>query len=959
MEAMVRITPLENQPQRNGNHYPSDAEIYAGLDVFAEYEELGAVFTSSGEHKRSCYSLLREEGGASAYVRDNGKYGDSSGGATIKEINLWEVAAQKGRHGGDWKDAKRYYAEKSGSQLVAVKNHSTSNGHANGRSVSKTESSTESGYFQTFDPLPMDDGAKRLLAHFCRTVKQGTATNNWLNAGVVFGRHTIGVRRNGVLAWSQSWKVFALPIFGERLLSITSADEIDLAIIGYVLFTRNPLDSLTVWNAAERKPDPVKMKTYGLPGVQYPADGFVHRGNLQRIIEARTSPQANLIDEICWFEGPTDTVAGSGMQPDETTRERNPIVSTAGGAKQCNQWHIEFVSGPGVPLVLCGDCDDAGVAGVSKKGKSLTTAGVRTFHISLPHEIESKHGFDVRDWKNAGATWADAQARKTSWAPSAEQEAAEAADDQQQKSAASLATDRKEIPHNDEAERGLLGSILQRPERVASVIDITPDHFGNAKHSVIVRQILELYAEGVSADALLVVSRLKSTGQLEAAGGAEYLTELAGAVRDGDWWMQFAKDVRSNKHRRRAFEIIAQADRLLRAGRNAEDVVPKLLEQLEEQKRAAESAETETYGRMTFPQVGDADFHTEYLIDEVLPAGSFGILAGPQKTHKTHMGFELVASLAVGKPFLGCNQFSVTDAVRAGIISAESGPGANKEAIERVCASKGFRAQDVSGAVLFDTIPRDPYKCEKLIRDDALQLLVIDPLYQAIKDSAEFAANDMAMGKALAPYAEIAKSTGCCIVLTAHCRKNRTADLRRYDAPQLEEVAHAGVGQWARFWLMLGKRKESDLSIGQHQLWLRTGGSAGHGGLFAVDVFEGKQHDPGGRVWQPTVSTVGDVIQQREQETEKKKADKTQRTIDRHVIALRNALKKCTDGETAKGLRSRTGINTTYFTEAIDTLIGRGEAIIVEIKKGKQTYDGFKYQDPNSKETGMERDEQG
>ena len=45
----------------------------------------------------------------------------------------------------------------------------------------------------------------------------------------------------------------------------------------------------------------------------------------------------------------------------------------------------------------------------------------------------------------------------------------------------------------------------------------------------------------------------------------------------------------------------------------------------------------------------------------------------------------------------------------------------------------------------------------------------------------------------------------------------------------------SGIGEWARQWLLLQRRCPYQ-SDGNHELWMRCGGSAGHAGLYAVDI---------------------------------------------------------------------------------------------------------------------------
>lgn len=369
---------------------------------------------------------------------------------------------------------------------------------------------------------------------------------------------------------------------------------------------------------------------------------------------------------------------------------------------------------------------------------------------------------------------------------------------------------------------------------------------------------------------------------------------------------------------------------------------------------AAEEADAEascgtakTLELLTSAELDAGDFRIEYIIDNVLPKGECGTIAAKSKACKTHVAVELAMAAATGSPFLG--YFTTPDAIRAGIISGESGKPALQEMGRRVAAFRGLTLSEVVNLIWSTTVPRLPLDgklIERFIIDNGLQLLIVDPTYFLLRDIGDDLANATKVGAALEILSDIAHRTGCTVVLVSHNRKGRAADQRRYDPPTLEEVAGAGIDQWVRFWLLLGPRKEFDGDVGHHALWLRTGGSAGHGNLFSVDVFEGRRDDEGGRVWQPTVTTATDERKQREADKEREAIERQEQTLGDNVGKVRKALKRFSNGETARVIRSASKVYGEYFDEAIADLTGRGEVDECKVAKGGRSYDGLRWRDP-------------
>ena len=82
-------------------------------------------------------------------------------------------------------------------------------------------------------------------------------------------------------------------------------------------------------------------------------------------------------------------------------------------------------------------------------------------------------------------------------------------------------------PHNLDAERAVLGSVLIDEAQLPIVTDLlTPGDFYSSAHQHIFEAILRLQREEAAIDAMTIYDELKKAGQLEEVGGLAYLSSL-------------------------------------------------------------------------------------------------------------------------------------------------------------------------------------------------------------------------------------------------------------------------------------------------------------------------------------------------------------------------------------------------------------------------------------------------
>lgn len=102
----------------------------------------------------------------------------------------------------------------------------------------------------------------------------------------------------------------------------------------------------------------------------------------------------------------------------------------------------------------------------------------------------------------------------------------------------------KVLPHNLEAERGLLGSILIDQEGISKIIDhISEEDFYKLSHQEIFKAMKELYGEVQAVDIITVSSKLAERQFLEKCGGISYLSDLVESLATSANLLDYAKIV--------------------------------------------------------------------------------------------------------------------------------------------------------------------------------------------------------------------------------------------------------------------------------------------------------------------------------------------------------------------------------------------------------------------------------
>jgi len=120
----------------------------------------------------------------------------------------------------------------------------------------------------------------------------------------------------------------------------------------------------------------------------------------------------------------------------------------------------------------------------------------------------------------------------------------------------------KTVPHNVEAEEAVLGALLIDPEGIFKVLPfLQSDDFYLQKHRWIYEAIVHIHERRDPIDFLTLTTELDQQAQLEATGGAAYISQLINAVPSAIGIESYGKLVEQTSVRRRLLDAVSDIAR--------------------------------------------------------------------------------------------------------------------------------------------------------------------------------------------------------------------------------------------------------------------------------------------------------------------------------------------------------------------------------------------------------------
>ena len=231
-------------------------------------------------------------------------------------------------------------------------------------------------------------------------------------------------------------------------------------------------------------------------------------------------------------------------------------------------------------------------------------------------------------------------------------------------------------PHNLDAEKSTLGSMLLDRDAIAKVVEILkPGDFYKQAHAMILEVIHFLFEKGEPVDLVTVTEILRERDQLETIGGASYLTNLVNSVPTAANVEHYAKIVEEKSILR---GLLKSANQISQLGYQEEEELDIILDKAEQlifnisQKRAAQG----------FDKIKDILMDTFDNIEKMYNQQSevTGVPTGFKDLDKMTSGFQeadliiIAARPSMGKTALALNMaqyIAVEEDLSVGIFSLE------------------------------------------------------------------------------------------------------------------------------------------------------------------------------------------------------------------------------------------------------------------------------------------------
>ena len=352
-------------------------------------------------------------------------------------------------------------------------------------------------------------------------------------------------------------------------------------------------------------------------------------------------------------------------------------------------------------------------------------------------------------------------------------------------------------PHNIDAEKGVLGSILQSArEAIPKCVEkIKSNFFYDPPHRTIYQALLDMHDAGDPIDLVTFTIRLGERGLLKAVGDAPYISDLFKFVPTAAAVDYYLDIVRDNYRLRETVFAATKAIRRAQSVNSAEDGAgDALLDELESSILSIRSLGEN--GTDSFEdaatEIDKPIITPEDVIDGVLHRGGKASFGGASKSRKTWALLELAASVASGKPWFAGFP---TRKGKVLYVNFELPKAFCWKRIRAICDERQItlepgmlKVRNLRGRV------RDWLRLQQQIRRDEFALIIVDPVYKLLLLVGENMRDENRTGGVATVLDQIdalTERTGAAVAFGAHFAKGSAATKESIDRV-------SGSGVWAR-----------------------------------------------------------------------------------------------------------------------------------------------------------------
>jgi len=323
------------------------------------------------------------------------------------------------------------------------------------------------------------------------------------------------------------------------------------------------------------------------------------------------------------------------------------------------------------------------------------------------------------------------------------------------------------LPHDNMAEKSVLGSVILQPERLDEVASILqPTDFFDSENRSIYRAMLDLRTDGKPIDVITLTSTVEGVEYLAVVIGevAECVPHAANAVT-------YARTVKDAAIRRQLFSLSDDLKSFAGNGKPTAEIV-------EDTRYALEDIGRTIFGRqqaevLTMSQI--EQMTTDWLWESWLPRGTLSVLDGDPGLGKSTITIDIASRVSTGRPMPPSDGENGTyEPADVLLLSAEDDP---RRTIRGRVDAAGADLSRIHYLGSMDDgtrppeLPRDIPILKQIVVDRGVGFVVIDPLMAYLSGNTD-SHKDSDVRRVLHRLARMAEETECSVLLVRHLCKD-------------------------------------------------------------------------------------------------------------------------------------------------------------------------------------------